>query len=201
MSPSPLDSDRYVVSRDEVASYFKTLEELISEHDYDHRKIYYFDETQIFQCRKQSHVKVIANAAARQAYRYHAKSTMHISMCATISANGLSLEPLILIPRKTIPHEVLLDSDLLQMSIRYSENGRMTRSIFEEWVDQLFIPEATARRMSSQDRILLILDGHSSRASVRALESFTRNKIDAVILPAHSSHTTIGRRGLRSIQT
>ena len=139
--------DRYVVSQIDVLSYFRTLEELNSQYSYNPRNISNMDESQIFQGKKRSRMKAVANVSAHQVYRMHATSSMLITTSATIAANGQALEPLLIVPRKTLPHEVLAEAEVLKMSLVYSESGWMTRCIFDDWVEHMFIPEAVSSGM------------------------------------------------------
>ena len=145
--PSALDADRYVVSQIDVLSYFRTLEELNSLYSYYPRNISNMDESQFFQGKKRSRMMAVANVSAHQVYRMHATSSMLITTSATIAANGQALEPLLIVPRKTLPHDVLAEAEVLKMSLVYSESGWMTRCIFDDWVEHMFIPEAVSSGM------------------------------------------------------
>ena len=107
-----------------------------------------------------------------------------------ISADGRIHDPLAILPRKTHPRSLDIDARVLQMCFAHSESGWMTRALFELWTEHILIPQATAARDSPNDRILLLLDGHSSRASVRAIEMMQSHGIDTHVIPAHSSHIT-----------
>lgn len=115
----------------------------------------------------------------------------HITACVTIGADGDVLKPMFILPnnKKNI-------KELGQFSGRAyfasSESGWINKYLFMYW-GLLFLAEISKYRLSLPDdlrnkRILLILDGHRSRANYFLANLFDSYGIDILILPGHTSH-------------
>jgi hypothetical protein len=69
--------------------------------------------------------------------------------------------------------------------------GWMDKVTFEDIMKLTIIPEARRIRAMngrSNERMLLLLDGHSSRMNRELWEHFREEKIDVIVIPAHTSH-------------
>jgi hypothetical protein len=60
----------------------------------------------------------------------------------------------------------------------------MEEQLFVQWLEALFVPEI--RKYGG--RHVLLVDGHSSHVSLRAIEVCKNNNIMLMLLPSHSSH-------------
>ncbi|KAJ6252550.1 hypothetical protein M0813_14076 [Anaeramoeba flamelloides] len=101
---------------------------------------------------------VLTSQTKKKAYRAQEKNGKLMSAVVTISARGKLLKTLLLLPTKTFPTKVFEENELHNFGMVHS-------------------PKA-----------LLILDGHSSRADLRAIHLLQQHFIDCVVIPGHSSH-------------
>ena len=149
-----------------------------------------FDETHVRHSSSGGREKVAVEAVTRRAFAIARNAKMHITLGVLVSAEGIAHDTLVIAPRKTIPAEALELIDTLAMCFAFSEAGWMTKSVFENWVERVFLPAVRQARVDPKKPALLILDGHSSRLSYQAAKRLKDEYIDVGILPAHSSHIT-----------
>lgn len=114
----------------------------------------------------------------------------HITLAVLIFADCTAGRPLAIIDVKKLPQSI---SDRCRRCLAFAgqRSGWMTGAIFEEWVKKVYIPEIEARRRlhdAPGQRALLLVDGHSSRASADAMQLLHDHNIDVVTPVAHSSH-------------
>jgi hypothetical protein len=132
------------------------------------------------------------------------ESSLHITLCVCICADGGHLQPLVIMPMKEFPEE--LETLASQFCWSGQENGWITEAIFKDWVLKLFIPYVKEKREllakskttaanapeakvpEANTPALLILDGHSSRACPEAMEALDDANITVRTIPAHSTH-------------
>ena len=116
-------------------------------------------------------------------------TTEHITTAFTIFANGTSMKPLIIFPLKNVPQSATSAFRLL--SFAGSTKGWINRRIFNSWVTEMFVPEIQHRRSDLKipnQRTLLLVDNHNSRASGTALRALAAANVDVLTFPAHTSH-------------
>jgi len=170
-------------SREEIDKYFATLKKLRDEHKYPEKSIYNFDETMLDFSAKKS--KVVVPSSARYGVINVKEIGFHITLGLCIAADGGWVSPLLILPLKNFP------SELSEHAGKYcwsgQESGWITKEIFELYIDKVFIPHVDTKR-SGDERVLLILDGHSSRANDKLLQRMRDKRIDVLVLPAHASH-------------
>ncbi|KAJ6240601.1 hypothetical protein M0813_03068 [Anaeramoeba flamelloides] len=188
---SPIDYQRIIVNEEMIKQFFQTLKELYEEKEYTSHLIFNMDETSLKLTPKQTYV-VITNQSKKKAFRAQEANGKLMSAVVTISARGTLLKTLILIPTKTIPYKVFEDNDLHNFGMVHSPKGFITKELFYKWTRDVFIPEVEAIRLfykfPKNKWALLVLDGHSSRADLRAIHLLQQHHIDCVVIPGHSSH-------------
>ncbi|XP_071145323.1 uncharacterized protein [Mytilus edulis] len=64
-----------------------------------------------------------------------------------------------------------------------SENGYITRSLFEDWSSRIYVPNIGMRRPN-----LFVLDNHSSHLSLKVIDMAIENDIEILGIPLHTSH-------------
>jgi hypothetical protein len=115
---------------------------------------------------------------------------IHITIIAGVSASRLALQPTLILPMKEFPPGCVELSNRFHWSGQ--ETGWITEQLFCEWVLNVFIPHVQSMRASlwlaPDEPALLLLDGHSSRGSVRALSALREAGIVARTIPSHTSH-------------
>lgn len=175
-------------SVDVVERWFDHYERLVSQNNYHPSMIINFDETSVAVGNKPKNVLVSRDCekAMVPATSVNYKFTIGVS----ITANGLRPNPIFILPGKTLP---LLPIDLCDLGEFYpQQNGSMDKSIFVNYCQDVIIPWITSQRTKLEDeslRGLFILDNHSTHKNNGELEeSFKKNNIDVVYLPANATH-------------
>ena len=116
---------------------------------------------------------------------------IHITGICAFSATGKLFRPGVIIPSmQNLPPE--LASLTSECDIYTSKAGWMTKSVFECWCVN-FAHEVHAWRNElpphlRNSRILLILDGHSSRKTAKGILYLQRFNIDVLTFPGHCTH-------------
>ncbi|CAC5411815.1 unnamed protein product [Mytilus coruscus] len=106
----------------------------------------------------------------------------HITLLACASAAG-GFMPNMLIFTKSLPcgrYASEMPKDWLYAT---AENGYITRDLFENWFEKVFIPSIGLRRPN-----LLIIDNHSSHLSIPVIDMAIEHGIEILGLPPHTSH-------------
>ena len=170
-------------TREEIDTYFARLKQLREEHKYSAANIYNFDETMLdFSAPKP---KVVVPSSAKYGVIEAKELDFHITLGLCISADGKHVCPLLILPLKNFPQ------DLNEYAGCYCWSGQtsgwMTKEIFEQYIDRVFVPHVQSKRKENE-RVLLVLDGHSSRSNDKLMERLKAHRIDVLVLPAHSSH-------------
>ena len=116
---------------------------------------------------------------------------VHITGVVTVSATGKVFTPVVILPSlQKLPDE-LREFDEQAQFFR-SKSGWMTRELFELYCVNLAHEITHFRQTLPPEkrgkRFLLIVDGHSSRKSAKAIAYLQQYGIDLLTLPGHSTH-------------
>lgn len=173
-----------------INEYFDVLEELMAKNDYPPSMIANFDETMIDSSK--SRPKVVTNKECKIAYSAENDALPHITLGVTIFADGSHAKTLVIYPNVYLPTEVDESSLSQEKNLVYAgqEKGWINSQIFEEYCQKVIINEFADRaaRFPPNQRRLLLLDGHSSRANPDLLELLNSKGIDVLTFVSHSSH-------------
>lgn len=113
-----------------------------------------------------------------------------ITMLATICADGSVLPPALIY--KAISGDVQdswlkdFDAQEHQVWFKSSPNGWTNNDLAVSWLNQVF--EAHTKRKAGTGWRLLVVDGHSSHASLQFMNTCWDYKIALAFFPAHSTH-------------
>ena len=116
---------------------------------------------------------------------------IHITGICTFSATGKLFRPGIILPAmRSLPTELMGFTG--DCDIYTSKAGWMTKSVFELW-SMNFAHEVHQWRNElplhlRDKRVLLIVDGHSSRKTAKGILYLQRFGIDVLTLPGHCTH-------------
>lgn len=164
--------------------------ELFRRYDYHPSMIANFDET--FLMWGSNKWKVVTRAQNKVGMIKEIPMNEHMTLCATIFADGTHLSALLILPLVNLPEDIKYE-DLPQFDWTGQRNGWITKDIFDQYCRVVLIPEFVRRRRNApptQQRGLFIVDGHSSRINAGLMKEFKDNNIDVVVIPAHTSHIT-----------
>lgn len=168
-----------------IRTWFGQFGAKIAQYHPDH--IFNMDETGLSTNRK---YKVVV-PAERHALTPGGDKNIHITGIVTFNRRGEHPKPGIILPAlKNLPPEL---ADFQSNADFYSApTGWITNEVFAKWAvnfahwTRLWRRQLPANRQ--QRRILLIMDGHTTRRHVGAMLYLWRNGIDVLTLPGHCSH-------------
>ena len=120
----------------------------------------------------------------------------HITGMCCHTVTGVSVPPFIILPNslQNLPAELNeFENDSLAW-FASSKCGWINKDLFLVWTTNFLNWLSVYRRKLPQSirfaRALLVVDGHSSRECPLALEMLSKNLVDVLVLPAHSTHIT-----------
>jgi hypothetical protein len=173
---------------EKVGAFFDEFQDLISR--YPPELIFGADETMIDLHRV---YKCIINPEYRNVQTEPA-TLPHISAMLAHCCSGMRLPPFVIIPEQKKPTPDIIDvMRSRDFWLCAGQNGWQTRSTFFIWAayfchwSTLYWHYLTEPWMQ-EGSILLIVDGHTSRACPAALDLFIMFHIDVLVLPSHTSH-------------
>jgi hypothetical protein len=114
-----------------------------------------------------------------------------ITLVACIAADGSSLKPLVIIPRKTIDDDFRLTGLTAEKVMTRSQSkGYVDVKIFETWLVAIFFAEVRERRdrVGYDGRAVLILDNCTAHATERFHALCDEHNVLPLFLPPHSSN-------------
>lgn len=158
----------------------------MTQHQFPPELIFNMDETMLDASGHR--VKVISQASSPRPFTENEAKMEHITLGLCISASGSYLRPLAILPLKTLPP---LEPRVVNFySLSGQQNGFISNEIWHEWVRTVFIPHINNVRHQlgkPGQKVLFLVDSHSTRKYEPTIKLFEQNKIIVLILPAHSS--------------
>ena len=169
-------------NRVQVSRFFGLLKDQLATKKFLPQQIYNVDESGITTV--QNPGKILAKKGYKRVGRVVSgeKGTTTTIVCA-MSASGHFIPPMFIFKRKRW-------TDLL---LRNCPTGSIGHPSPNGWIDQdLFITYlqhfVTFSKPCETNPVLLVIDGHQSHKSLRAVEFARKNYITLLTLPPHSSH-------------
>jgi hypothetical protein len=171
-------------SKEEIRQFFATHGHLFER---DPALILNADETQVASGKK---LKVLGVQGVRAIVASVGKLPHYTAMCC-ISASGHAFKPTFILPNLIYP-----PADLLELSedayFLSSDTGWMTQVGYLYWCHfmayEISLYRLRLNPILAAQRILLVVDGHNSRATYEATAFLDSQGIDLLVLPAHSTH-------------
>ncbi|XP_058805227.1 uncharacterized protein LOC131672183 [Phymastichus coffea] len=166
-----------------VQKFFDQLGAMYDEHHFPATHVYNMDESG-FSTVPTKIGRVITLKGTRRVGKVEAaeRGTM-ITMALTVDANGNSLPPFFLYPRKNM-QSCYLDNATSGTDALANGSGWMDQPSFLRYMRH-FIAFAKPTPASP---VLLLLDNHSSHLSVEALDLAVENGVHILSFPPHCSH-------------
>lgn len=186
-----LEPERALVNGDQIKAHFDLIKSEMEKFKFEPWAIANFDETMVQALKDRS--KLVIPASCRHYYTVEQDAPFHMTIGQCIFANGDSMKPLVIVPLKTFPQEVIMSEPDIIQSFDWSgqDSGWITAEIFKEWVQKSFIPEIKMRRLAREkpdEPVLLFVDGHSSRADPDTIKMLMEANVVVIVFPAHASH-------------
>ena len=189
----PMESLRLQAEDEEIDRYFELLEsdvEGVPAHFIFNADECGFDE---WQDRRECHAIVPAEYASDSILVPVTRQSRRSTLLGCIAADGSSLQPFVVVTRKTISHELRLNGYTAEkVEIVHQENGFIDTLLFEQWAEEIFFREVERRRevLHYEGLAILIIDGCSAHVSDWFLEECLFRRISVIFLAPHSSDQT-----------
>ena len=166
-----------------ISRFFDRHSELLNR---DPRLIFNMDETMVTSRKK---FKVLTRSGKLPLNVSQSKFP-HITACICYSASGHMTVPLLILPNRAKLMDLQEFSNYFHFASTYS--GWMNHDIFLIWcilfVSQISVYRLTLPEEIRNKKILLIVDGHTSRGNYTASKFLSLFGIELLILPGHTSH-------------
>lgn len=170
-------------NKPQIEKYFDLLSRAMEEVGFDCTKIFNMDESglstvpsktsKIIACKGKKQVGVLTSAERGQ----------HVTVICSISTAGVYVPPGFIYPRKNMKKE-LMDNAPAGAVAFTQEHGWMDKNIFLRWLDH-FVKNV---KPTTQDKVLLMLDGHISHKSLEAQVFAKANGIILFCFPPHCTY-------------
>ncbi|CAI6371189.1 unnamed protein product [Macrosiphum euphorbiae] len=182
-SPEPTSAARaQAFNKPQVHKFFNIFFDTMRSENISVDKIYNMDESALTTVQKPS--KIFAQKGKKQVgVLTSAERGQHVTVVCCIGSSGQCVPPALIFPRKTF-NANLYDGAPLGTLKMYQDTGYMTGELFIEWMNH-FIRNV---KPSIEEKVLLLLDGHSSHKTVEALELAKKSGVVLLCLPPHCTH-------------
>ena len=184
--------------------------------DIDPRNLYNFDEESAESAKGQAKVLAAADLAHDGARRLFSIGTIdgkmpwHVTDGLTTSADGRICPPFIVHAQPQAKPKApgataqrmgqvtaaeaanLTDADAsdgrqLSIGLGVTHSGSMIKELFAEWCDHFVSKVLLPTQGKGKEPVILFVDQHSSRMTIRALEFLLRHNVFVIFLPSHCS--------------
>ena len=186
LKPRQLETPRAKhTTPEKVDTYFKNLQTVLEENDLLNKPQYIFnlDETGIQPEHKPANV--IANPNYKTQAITSPKSTT-TTVIGCVNAMGNTLPPYFIFKGKRWNPDLMKGASA-GANGTLSDSGWSNSDIFKTYLEDHFLPLVRPSTSSNQP-ILLLLDGHASHKSPETVKWAREHGIILFVLPAHSSH-------------
>lgn len=167
----------------QIAKYFKNLERVMSEHSFSPQNIWNMDESGLATVPSKN-TKIIATKGRKQVgILTSAERGQHLTVVCCLNALGTYVPPAFIFPRKNMKAELMDRAPTGAIGLA-QEKGWMCSDTFVQWLHH-FVKHV---KPSAENKVLLLLDGHSSHKSLPALDFAKKNGIVMFCFPPHCTH-------------
>ncbi|EJF57418.1 DDE-domain-containing protein [Dichomitus squalens LYAD-421 SS1] len=157
----------------------------------NYRVILNFDETgrQKGGGRKRTGKKYFTATGDRTKYKARDASLELITIIEACCNDGSMIDPgFIFAGNVTWTTEWFEGQENRRISIGLTSNGWTNDEQCLYWFENVFVPQARAKTLSEDERVLLIFDGHHSHLTDAFIDLGTQYGIDFYLLPSHTTH-------------
>lgn len=170
-------------NKPQIEKYFKLLDTVLQEHNIKPKNIYNVDEAGLTTVPSKN-IKILATRGRKQVgILSSAERGQHFTIVCCMNAEGNFVPPSIIFPRKNMKNE-LMDGAPVGSVAFCSETGWMNGDLFLKWM-KYFVKRV---QPSQEQKVLLLLDGHSSHKNLEVLRYAKLNNVIIFCLPPHCTH-------------
>ena len=157
-----------------VLQFFSIYEETLKNEGISPLNIYNVDESSLTTVQKT--VKIFAQTGKKQVGALtSAERGVHVTAVCCMGLSGF-VPPMLIYPRKNWKKELTDGAPLGTIGVA-QETGWMAGEIFVQWL-----------KPTSQNKAILLSDGHASHKNVEAVSYAKENGIILICFPAHCTH-------------
>ncbi len=184
---SVISKARHINSTKETFDeYFRKLEQLYTDHQLHDKPqfIYNVDESYFGKKQAGHRRKVISPKGDGRQYQQQLFTAEHTTLLSCINAAGDYL-PTMLIFTASLPSERYKSSLPNDMLLAYTKTGFITKSLFEQWFEKIFLPRCGS---TPEQPVLLIMDNCSTHFSYQMVKLAIENNVHIMCEPTYTSH-------------
>lgn len=181
--PEPTSAARAMgFNKPQVSKFFEVYEEVLLKHKITPSKIFNMDESSLSTVQKPP--KVFAKVGKKQVGAItSAERGMHVTVVCCMNPTGQYVPPALIFPRKNWKSELIDGAPVGSIGIA-QETGWMTGEVFLRWLNHF----ASFVKPTIENKVLLIVDGHSSHKQLDVVVYAKENGIVMLCLPPHCTH-------------
>lgn len=166
----------------QVTRFFKILQEVFVENDIQPSRIWNVDESAISTVHRPQ--KILAAKGKKQVGALtSAERGQHTTVVCCMSSSGNFVPPALIFARKKYKHELFDGTPTGTLGL-VNESGWMTGELFLQWLKHF----KEYANPSVENKVLLLVDGHSSHKHVDVLTYAKENGILMISFPPHCTH-------------
>lgn len=184
----PMEEKRLEVTGEQIGAYFERLHFAIE--GVPASLVFNLDESGFQRYVDARNQVIIVEKSRKREFFGIGRAEKRATFLATVSADGGTVKPLIILPRATVETELLLAGYTEdKVILAHSDTGFITSALFERYVTDVLIPNINLRRweLNYQGPAVLIWDNCSCHCNNEILELLEGQNIRLVTLPPHSS--------------
>ena len=156
---------------------------VLNGHEYLPSKVWNMDETGITSVHQPS--KVVASKGFRQVAKMTSgERGATVTVICAVSADRAYFLPFMIFPRKRMVDQLMQGATPQSVVGRASANGWTDAGLFLKWMEHFVLYINT----STQNRHLIVLDGHHSHKTMDAVNYARAHGIELITLPPHCTH-------------
>lgn len=184
-----LSKARASVTEEDIRKWFVDLKQYLTEegaHDIleNPSRIFNMDETGMSLCPKIG--KILGEKGEKNQYILASgQEKQCMSVLCTVSADGESVDPLIIYPYKRFPRDII-ESIPDGVAAGKSDSGWMISPTFFEYIANVFYPKLVEKNISFP--VLVLFDGHKSHINLELHDFCNEKKILLFCLLPNATH-------------
>jgi len=170
-------------NKPQVKVFFDLLKTEMDKHHFMPSRIFNADETGVPTVPTKTPKVLAAKGVKRVGKATSAERGKTVTIMCCMNACGNFVPPAFIFPQVRMRPEFLDDASPESLGVA-EKKGWMNREVFVQYLKH-FVKHT---RPTEKDPVLLVVDNHSSRMSLEAVEYCRQNHVVMLTLPSHSTH-------------
>jgi hypothetical protein len=183
-----LSRSRAELRREDVEKYFAMQGELRQAFSISPDLDFEFDETMVLAQARRGSKYVIIPKTSKFGVALEGSKSRHVTLGVCVRADGLTLEPLVILPIENLPGGVAARH--YDVDFAGGASGWINGDILLDWVRKVLVPHVAATRKGrSKDAYpaMLRMDGHASRDNLQLWDLLAQHNIITHIYPSNAT--------------